>query len=168
MSTAKASAPVNGINGHQTKGPGLNHLALISLQALRRPQSPIRSLFPAELLPGMLSFLAGKPNASTFPLDEITLKLKADAEGSGREQTTLTIQGSELETALQYGSTPGTPALVQWLTDWQAKMHHRRIVQPGDKVQGGQNPWTINVGHGSQDLLTKVSWKTLRHRPCIH
>jgi tryptophan aminotransferase len=152
MSTIKS----NGIHGHQMKGPGLDHKALISEQALRRPQSPIRSLFPAESLPGMLSFLAGKPNASTFPLDEITLKLKAGAEGSGSNQTRLTINGSELETALQYGLTPGMPALVQWLTGWQSKMHHRRIVKQGDAVRDGHNPWTINVGHGSQDLLTKV------------
>ncbi|UZJ52692.1 hypothetical protein CBS101457_002012 [Exobasidium rhododendri] len=146
----------NGVNGHKMKGPGLHHKALIADQALRRPQSPIRSLFPAESLPGMLSFLAGKPNASTFPLDEITLRLKPDAEGSGKNQTSLTIKGSELETALQYGLTPGMPALVKWLTQWQSKMHHRKIVKEGDAIQGGHNPWTINVGHGSQDLLTKA------------
>lgn len=147
----------NGVNGHVVKGPGLNHQALISDRALRRPQSPIRSLFPAELLPGMISFLAGKPNAATFPIEEISVKLKAGSQDEPGSQQNLTIRGSELETALQYGMTPGMPALVQWLTKWQSEIHHRRIVKKDDAVQGGHNPWTLNVGNGSQDLITKVS-----------
>lgn len=146
----------NGVNGHHAKGPGLDHRALISKMALRRPESSIRSLFPAELIPGMISFLAGKPNKSTFPLEEITLKLKQGAEGSREGETTLTISGPELDTALQYGMTPGMPAFVKWLTDYQSKMHHRKIVKAGDAVESGQNPWSIHVGQGSQDLLTKV------------
>lgn len=143
----------NGVNGHRAKAAGLDHMSLISRQALRRPQSSIRSLFPAEHIPGMISFLAGKPNSATFPLEEITLKLKAGAEGGG---SSLKIDGSELDTALQYGMTPGMPALVQWLTNWQSQLHHRKIVKVNDQIEDGQSPWSIHVGQGSQDLLTKV------------
>lgn len=143
----------NGVNGHRIKAAGLDHMSLISRQALRRPQSSIRSLFPAEHIPGMISFLAGKPNSATFPLEEMTLKLKPDSEGGG---SSLKIDGSELDTALQYGMTPGMPALLQWLTDWQSQMHHRKIVKANDQIEGGLNPWSIHVGQGSQDLLTKV------------
>jgi tryptophan aminotransferase len=149
-------AATNGVNGHHARGPGLDHKSLISRQALRRPESSIRSLFPAELIPGMISFLAGKPNAATFPLQEISLKLKEGAEGSRQGNTTLTINGGELETALQYGMTPGMPAFVKWLTGFQSHVHHRKIVKQGDAIEGGENPWTIHVGQGSQDLLTKV------------
>lgn len=156
------------LNGHKNghlRGPGLNHQALISQVALLRPESPIRSLFPAELIPGMLSLLAGKPNAATFPIDEISIKLKAGAEegrqigssseGSASSQS-LAIRGKELEVALQYGSTPGLAPLVQWLKEWQSRVHGRPIVNANDSVQGGLNPWTLNVGHGSQDFLNKV------------
>lgn len=167
--SASASKARSAAAGSPLKGPGLDHKALISQTALRRPQSPIRALFPAEALPGMLSFLAGKPNSATFPIDAITLTLKPGAEngggiGPGSSDSNghtgpgkrLSITGKELDMALQYGSTPGLAPLVQWLMDWQARLHQRPIVRPGDAIKGGMNPWALQVGHGSQDFLTKV------------
>ena len=37
---------------------------------------PVRGLFPLEKLPGMVSLLAGKPNAETFPFSSIKVSLK--------------------------------------------------------------------------------------------
>lgn len=141
------------------KGPGLNHQALVSHTALLRPQSPIRSLFPAELIPGMLSFLAGKPNSSTFPFAEISMTLKPDTEAGVAQDgsaTKLTFKGKELDMALQYGSTPGLEPLIHWLTGWQSRFSNRPIVKAGQEVKAGHNPWAVHVGHGSQDFLTKV------------
>ncbi|PWN37995.1 PLP-dependent transferase [Meira miltonrushii] len=142
-----------------SKGPGLNHQALISESSLRRPQSPIRSLFPAESIPGMISFLAGKPNATTFPFANISMTLKSEAEAGTSADgtpTQLTIEGDELNLALQYGLTPGLPPFKKWLTEFQSRYNNRPIVNPGDAVKDGQHPWTVHVGNGSQDLLSKV------------
>lgn len=120
-----------------------------------RPASAIRSLFPAELIPGMLSLLAGKPNPDTFPFESITLNVKPQAEAG---PTQLTITGDDLNTALQYGSTSGIPKLVQWITELQIHMHKREAVTPTSKLNGvaGRTPWRVTTGNGSQDLLNKT------------
>lgn len=79
----------------------------------------------------MISFLAGKPNPSTFPFESITMKLKpalGAAGGGGPAAThaatsngkleepgaqTITISGKVLDEALQYGATAGLPSLVK-------------------------------------------------------
>ncbi|PWN53397.1 PLP-dependent transferase [Violaceomyces palustris] len=133
----------------------------LSAAAKARPPSAIRSLFPAELIPGMLSLLAGKPNPTTFPIAEISMTLKPDAvdgmgeDGQGKK---LEIKGKDLETALQYGYTSGTVSTLKWLTDFQSRVHGREIVNQGDKLDGvaGRTPWRITIGVGSQDLLNKA------------
>lgn len=121
----------------------------------RRPKSAIRSLFPAELIPGMLSLLAGKPNPTTFPFESLTLKLKPDAESGPQE---LCIEGEDLVASLQYGASPGIPKLVSWITNLQVQMHKREIVTRGSKLDGiaGRSPWRVTTGNGSQDLLNKT------------
>ncbi|SPO22000.1 tryptophan amino transferase (transaminase) [Ustilago trichophora] len=120
-----------------------------------RPASAIRSLFPAEMIPGMLSLLAGKPNPDTFPFESLSLNLKPEAEAG---PMSLNIQGEDLVTALQYGATSGIPKLVQWITHLQAHMHKREAVTPGSKLDGvaGRTPWRVTTGNGSQDLLNKT------------
>ncbi|KIS70639.1 tryptophan amino transferase (transaminase) [Mycosarcoma maydis] len=120
-----------------------------------RPASAIRSLFPAELIPGMLSLLAGKPNPDTFPFESLSLNLKPEAEAG---PTQLNIQGEDLVSALQYGATSGIPKLVQWITELQVHMHKREAVTPGSKLDGvaGRTPWRVTTGNGSQDLLNKT------------
>ena len=120
-----------------------------------RPASAIRSLFPAELIPGMLSLLAGKPNPDTFPFESLSLNLKPEAEAG---PMSLNIQGEDLVTALQYGATSGIPKLVQWITQLQTHMHKREAVTPGSKLDGvaGRTPWRVTTGNGSQDLLNKT------------
>ena len=134
----------------------------LSAASALRPSSAIRALFPAELEPGMLSLLAGKPNPETFPYASISLTLKPDAE-LGTDPATgqavkLDIQGPALSEALQYGATCGTGSLVSWITELQTKMHSREIVRPGDKLDGvaGRTAWRVTVGVGSQDLLNKT------------
>ncbi|KAJ1585400.1 hypothetical protein NDA12_005299 [Ustilago hordei] len=127
----------------------------LSQSARNRPASVIRSLFPAEMIPGMLSLLAGKPNPDTFPFESLSLNLKPEAEAG---PISLTIQGEDLNVALQYGATAGIPKLVQWITQLQTHMHKRDVVTPGSKLDGvaGRTPWRVTTGNGSQDLLHKT------------
>jgi tryptophan aminotransferase len=90
----------------------------------------------------MVSLLAGKPNADTFPFESITLKLKPPSS------ETLTISGADLDEGLQYGMTAGLPRLVAWLEAFQSQEHGR-----GRPAEEG---WRVSVGVGSQDLLAKV------------
>lgn len=133
----------------------VNPSRFLSQSTHLRPASAIRSLFPAELNPGMLSLLAGKPNPATFPFESLSLNLKPEAEAG---PTQLRIQGEDLVTALQYGSTAGIPKLVQWITQLQICMHVREAVAPGSKLDGvaGRTPWRVTTGNGSQDLLNKT------------
>lgn len=110
----------------------------------------------------MISLLAGKPNPSTFPLASLSLSLKAGAEGASSDPsipTTLTVQGADLDAALQYGATAGLPRLNAWLTQFMSRIHGREIVTQGGEKDGkdGLSSWRITLGIGSQDLLTKVS-----------
>lgn len=85
--------------------------------------SAIRGLFPLENIPGMISFLAGKPNPSTFPFESITINLKPSlplpgqtnghTNGSSASTESVTIDGADLAEALQYGPTSGYPRLVK-------------------------------------------------------
>ncbi|KAE8214844.1 hypothetical protein CF327_g1808 [Tilletia walkeri] len=139
----------------------IDHAALLSEATRTRPPSSIRSLFPAELIPGMVSFLAGKPNASTFPLEEVSLTLKPDSVGGALadgKPVKISIAGADLVTALQYGPTAGIPKLVKWLTDFVSEQHGRPIIEKGSALDGkdGQSAWGLTVGNGSQDLLGKA------------
>lgn len=71
----------------------------------------------------MISFLAGKPNPSTFPFESITINLKPSltlpgqsnghTNGSSPAPESVTIDGTDLAEALQYGPTSGYPRLVK-------------------------------------------------------
>ncbi|POY70372.1 hypothetical protein BMF94_6653 [Rhodotorula taiwanensis] len=98
----------------------------------------------AKKRPGMISFLAGKPNADTFPFSAIKVDLKPLIPGDPVE--TLTIEADALSEGLQYGATAGLPALNHWLENLQEVRHKR----PKD------GSWRVTLGSGSQDLLNKV------------
>lgn len=133
--------------------------------------SQIRSFFPLEHTPGMISLLAGKPNPLTFPFEAITLSIKSTIPDDANYD--VRIENEELERALQYGMTGGLPDFVkvcmrsqtigqccrnwtaahiivnfQWLQDFQSVVHGR---------DAQAEEWGTVVGNGSQDLLTKVS-----------
>lgn len=92
----------------------------------------------------MISLLAGKPNADTYPIANMSLQLKPVEEGG--EAKNLVIQGADLEEALQYGMTDGLPRLNSWLVNLQSTVHRCPVDPPN---------WKVTLGTGSQDLLNK-------------
>lgn len=134
---AKSPSHRQAMPGNEQRRVELSHLART------RPAAGIRTLFPKEKMPGMISLLAGKPNEKSFPFKAITI----DSKGADGQDEKLTVEGEELAEALNYGLTPGITGLVQWLMEFQARAHNRPI---------GPD-WRLNMGAGSQDLIIKVS-----------
>lgn len=91
--------------------------------------------------------LAGKPNPATFPFQSIDITLKSPAESGGPPET-LTLRGRELDDALQYGPTAGSPEFLSWIHQLQQRYHGR-----GDPKDEG---WACAVGGGSQELMDKA------------
>lgn len=81
---------------------------------LWRP-SQIRSFFPLEHTPGVVSLLAGKPNPDTFPFEAITLTVKSPIPNEAAYD--IRIDGPDLNRAMQYGITGGLPDFVQVRSD---------------------------------------------------
>ncbi|KAF8606422.1 PLP-dependent transferase [Ceratobasidium sp. AG-I] len=142
---------------------------LSELAKSRRP-NPIRGLYPLEERPGMISMLAGKPNADTFPFTsfsftandpsyvasnppagELPSSISSDVTSAPADgqplpgQLHITIPPAQLAAALQYGPTSGHPDLIQWVYTLQVAQHGRH------KGEG----WRVSIGGGSQDLLYK-------------
>lgn len=68
---------------------------------------------------------------------------------------TVTIEGKELDDALQYGPTNGLTRIREWLEELQTEVHGRK---KGDD-------WALSMQTGSQDGMFKVSrarWRPLR------
>ena len=105
----------------------------------------VRSLYPLEDTPGLISLLAGKPNAQTFPFRSFSFTAKSPVEDD--QDVTLTLDQGDLAEGLQYSATAGLPRLLDWLKGLQEHQHGRR------KDEG----WDITVGSGSQDLIYKVN-----------
>ncbi|KAL7750685.1 hypothetical protein RI367_004027 [Sorochytrium milnesiophthora] len=101
-----------------------------------RQPSAIRALQPLLAIPGMIALSGGLPNPHTFPIKSMTLTLN---DGS-----VVDISAKDTATALQYGPTPGLPALLDELHKLQEHVH-----QP-------HYPVTLCVGNGSQDLMSKA------------
>jgi len=133
----------------------LDYDTLISQGYRCRPKPAIRSLLSLEKNPGMISFLAGKPNPDRFPFESITVRLKPSAvlssDPSTGESTELVVDGHTLERVLQYGSTDGDPLFDEALNDIVSAVHGRTR---HDGTAAGD--FEIAVGTGSQDLLAKV------------
>jgi hypothetical protein len=114
----------------------------------------VRSLFPLEKTPGLISLLAGKPNPTTFPFKSLSFTAESprssgDGNGEGSE-ISLTLDKADLAEGLQYGATAGLEQLRQWFFGLQEFSHGRK------KEEGS---WTISVGAGSQDLIYKVTMR---------
>ncbi|RSH83598.1 uncharacterized protein EHS24_007286 [Apiotrichum porosum] len=125
----------------KTTGPPVDQTNFLSDRARTTEIDGIRGLLPLET-PDVVSFLAGKPNPATFPFGSITLNLKPSI--SGRPAESITLDGADLDHALQYGPSAGLTSLRNWLTALQERVHKRT---PGN--------WTVSLGSGSQDLMTK-------------
>lgn len=83
----------------------------ISERAKLWRSSQIRSFFPLEHTPGVVSLLAGKPNPATFPFEAITLTVKSPVPDEAVYD--IRIDGQDLDRALQYGITGGLPDFVK-------------------------------------------------------
>ncbi|KAK7027257.1 hypothetical protein VNI00_015346 [Paramarasmius palmivorus] len=128
----------------------------LSQDSLNRKPSPIRSLYPLEKTPNLISLLAGKPNSSTFPFTSFSFTARAPSSdpsllgpsGGPREtDVNVQIEPNDLAIALQYQDTKGIPGLVKWIEGLQEKMHSRKPTGEG---------WRVSVGAGSQDLIYKA------------
>ncbi|KDR75974.1 hypothetical protein GALMADRAFT_139740 [Galerina marginata CBS 339.88] len=112
--------------------------------AKERKPSAIRSLFPLEHTPGLISLLAGKPNPSTFPFTSLSFNARSPVHPE--EETTLNLSGADLAQGLQYGDTAGLKQLLDWIYGLQEINHGRK------RNEG----WRISIGSGSQDLIYKA------------
>ncbi|KAJ7759381.1 TdiD protein [Mycena maculata] len=143
-----ASKP-NGTSTSVQSLPENFYTSFLSDVAKARLPSPIRSLLPLEATPGIISLLAGKPNPTTFPFTSFDFTARAPPSEDGRtnsDDIALNISGGELAAALQYGATGGMAPLVDWFHGLQSTVHGR------ERGEG----WTLSVGSGSQDLLSKA------------
>ncbi|KAG5335332.1 hypothetical protein C0989_001418 [Termitomyces sp. Mn162] len=112
--------------------------------AKRRKPSPIRSLFPLEHTPGLISLLAGKPNPTTFPFTSFSFT--AESPTKGEADVEVKIGSTELAHGLQYGATAGYEKLWEWFVGLQEFVHCRKKTED----------WSISIGSGSQDLIYKA------------
>ncbi|KAG8982843.1 hypothetical protein FRB90_006512, partial [Tulasnella sp. 427] len=115
--------------------------------AKRYLPSPIRKVIGISRTPGMLSLFAGLPAPETFPFQQITMTVGHPDATDRDKSTTLTLDGEALAEALQYGDTPGIPKFVDWLCGLQERYHGRNLDGEG---------WSLSVGCGSQDVLSKA------------
>ncbi|EIN10079.1 PLP-dependent transferase [Punctularia strigosozonata HHB-11173 SS5] len=124
--------------------PAEFYSSYLSDAAKERKPSPIRGLFPLEATPGVISLLAGKPNAITFPITGMSLDVASPSDPS--QSRTIKVEESDLKAGLQYGPTAGFPPLLDWITKLQEISHGRKS---GDT-------WRVSMGNGSQDLIYKA------------
>lgn len=86
---------------------------------------------------------AGMPTPTVFPIKSMTMEV---APPTGGPNETLKLEGQHLTDALQYGDVAGITYFVAWLHELQERVHLRK-----------KDPrWSISVGGGSQDLITKA------------
>ena len=103
----------------------------------------VRSLLPLEERPGVISLLAGKPNAETYPITSMQFTLRDPVTN---QEVPVSLTEKEVARALQYSGSAGIPELNDWLLGLQDHIH--------DRKQG--EGWDLCFGTGSSDLLYKV------------
>jgi tryptophan aminotransferase len=111
----------------------------------------VRGLYPLELIPGMISFLAGKPAPQSFPITSMSLTIRSPFSTPSHPlpDIPVSVTGPALAEALQYNATRGIPNFIKWVEGLQDRFHGRNAKGEG---------WSCAVGTGSQDLLYKVRW----------
>lgn len=145
------------VNAHKTLPPPQNvrpedELYFLNDRARVAEIDGIRGLMKFEQ-PGTISFRGGLPNPDSFPFAAITLHLKPPLDGSAPGQTSdVTIDGQDLDDALQYGPSPGMNSLRKWLGNFQETVHKRP-----------QAEFQVSVGSGSQDLMVKCFNAVINH-----
>ncbi|XP_044736177.1 kynurenine/alpha-aminoadipate aminotransferase, mitochondrial-like [Chrysoperla carnea] len=86
----------------------------------------------------VISLAEGMPNAQTFPFDSINFSLK---DGSS-----FSIEGEELDMALQYLPTQGHPKLIKCLKDFHCRIHRPPVWHRSDLI----------ITNGSQEGISRV------------
>ncbi|KAI0719335.1 PLP-dependent transferase [Cerioporus squamosus] len=89
----------------------------------RRIEDPIRALLPLEDRPGVISLLAGKPNADTFPITSLQFTLRDPVTN---EEVPVSLSDADLARSLQYSGSKGIPDLLDWLIGLQEFSHGRK------------------------------------------
>src|SRR5216683_3799385 len=141
---AKARKPSPSASAHHISPPP------DALNLCPYPIHAVRGLYPLEQTPGVISLLAGKPNAALFPFTGVQFTIPFP---DGSEQMLLTVDNDLLSMGLQYAPTNGIPPMVEWLTEFQEQEHGRR----------SREGWRISVTAGSQDGIYKVRPASVRH-----
>ncbi|KAK1145514.1 hypothetical protein N8T08_004072 [Aspergillus melleus] len=113
---------------------------LFSKRVQQYEPGAIRSLLPLEVLPGMISLVAGKPNPETFPFSDISISLK-DSNGHR-----IVLEEGRLSEALQYGLPGGNAELIKWFEELQRRVHGI----------GDHQGWACCIGNGSQELIHRA------------
>ena len=103
----------------------------------------VRVLLPLEDRPGVISLLAGKPNADTFPITSLQFTLR---DPVSNEEVPVSLTEAELARSLQYSGSKGIPDFLEWLVGLQEYSHGR----------GRGEGWDLTFGTGSSDLIYKV------------
>lgn len=128
--------------------PASFYASFLSRVAKARKPSPIRGLFHLEQTPGVISLLAGKPNAALFPLSGVQFTApRVDPDGADEVLEQHKVDDELLAMGLQYAATSGIPPMVEWLTDFQEREHGRKRLEEG---------WRVSVTAGSQDAIYKA------------
>jgi tryptophan aminotransferase len=92
----------------------------------------------------MISVLAGKPNASTFPFTAFSFTARSPDDPTRKVEFNLSQEA--LAQGLQYSETAGLKSLRDWFAGLQNISHGRSL---------GEG-WKISIGSGSQDVIYKV------------
>ena len=91
----------------------------------------------------MISLLAGKPNADTYPITSLQFTLRDPVTD---QEVPIALPEQELARGLQYSGSAGIPEFIDWLFGLQEACHGRK------RGEG----WDLCFGTGSSDLLYKV------------
>jgi len=114
----------------------VNAVSAARQPSLIREMTQILAAAPA----GMIPLSGGFPNPEMFPFKKLTLEV-----AGGRD---ITLQGKQLQSALQYLPTPGHPGLLKQLRQLQEEVHTPH--------QGVWSNTELVVTSGSQDGLCKA------------
>lgn len=115
-----------------------NYARFLTAIATNRKPSLIRELTKvlASAPPEMIPLSGGFPNPAMFPFTKTVIETS--------DGHTISLEGKELQRALQYLPTQGLPELVNWLKDLQKEVHRPPLTTD------------LIVTCGSQDGLCKA------------